>query len=100
MNAKELKSMSDREFIVEIWGNAGSAVLEAIDAQEKKVMSMKDFLSHCTACGGNWGGMLLTGIQRLWPSVYDAIPDDMGFMAWSGICTTLTLLGVTNDKEG
>ena len=90
----EIKNMSNEEFIVEIWGDAGKAVLTAIDAQDKTTMTFKDFLSHCTACGGNWGGMLLTGIRELWPAVYDAIPDDMGFMAWNGLCITLALLGV------
>lgn len=89
----------DRDYIVEIWKDSGEAVLTAIDAQDKTTMTMKDFLSHCTPCGGNWGGMLLTGIQRLWPAVYDAIPDNMGCFAWSGICTTLVLLGVKTDED-
>lgn len=99
MTMNELKSLSDRDFIPAIWGKAGKAVLTAIDAQDKTSMTMKEFLSHCTACGGNWGGMLLTGIQKLWPAVYDAIPDNMGFMAWNGICTTLILLGVKTKEE-
>lgn len=88
----------NRKFIIDIWEEAGQNVLTAIDAQNKIPMTFKDFLSHCTACGGNWGGMLLTGIQRLWPAVYDAIPDNMGFMAWNGICTTLALLGVKTEE--
>lgn len=99
MTMNELKPLSDRNFILAIWGEAGKAVLTAIDAQDKTSMTMKEFLSHCTACGGNWGGMLLTGIQKLWPAVYDAIPDNMGFMAWNGICTTLILLGVKTEEE-
>ena len=90
--------MKDRNYLVEIWHDAGHAVLTAIDAQDKSPMTMKDFLSHCTACGGNWGEMLLTGIRELWPDVYDAIPDDMGHYAWNGICTTLVLLGVKTDE--
>lgn len=81
----------DRNFISKIWS---SNVLAIIDQQETASMTMKDFLDHCTACGGNWGGMLLTGIRELYPDVYDAIPDNMGPFAWSGICTTLKLLGV------
>lgn len=54
----------------------------------------KDFLSHCTACGGDWGAMLLTGINELWPKVYEAIPDDMGLFAWPCIINTIECLGV------
>ena len=58
-----------------------------------------NFLKHCTACGGNWGGMLLTGIKELWPKVWDAIPDDMGSFAWAGIINTLILCGVEMPKD-
>lgn len=81
----------NREHLASLWGND---ILAVIDKQETTPMTMKDFLTHCTACGGNWGGMLLTGIHELWPEVWEAIPDDMGVFAWSGICTTLALLNV------
>lgn len=28
-------------------------------------MTLKEYLQHCTACGGNWSLMLFTGLQRL-----------------------------------
>lgn len=92
MTAQQLAEMSEREFVSYIWGNS---VLEAIDRQTTSPMTMSQFLDHCTACGGNWGGMILTGLQELYPEVYDAIPDKMGMFAWRGICDTITLLGVT-----
>lgn len=61
--------------------------------------TFKNFLGHCTACGGNWGGMLLTGIKELWPNVWDAIPNDMGVYAWISLCATLTLCGVDTSEE-
>ena len=27
-------------------------------SETKVVMSMKDFMNQCTACGGNWGGKI------------------------------------------
>ena len=87
-------NIQDRDYIAKIWGNK---VLSAIDNQHTVPMTMDQFLDHCTACGGNWGGMLLTGVQKLYPEVYDAIPDDMGHFAWSGICTTIKLLGVISE---
>ena len=92
--AAELRDMPDRDFISVIWGEA---VIQAVDAQDTTPMTIQDFLSHCTACGGNWGGMLLTGMRELFPAVYDAIPDNMGVFAWNGICATLNLLGVVSD---
>lgn len=91
MTIQELKNLSERDFIAHIWGNT---VLTAIDNQTTVPITMDDFLKHCTACGGNWGGMLLTGLKELYPEVYNAIPDDMGHFAWRGICDTLTLLNV------
>jgi hypothetical protein len=95
MTISELKDLSEREQISALWGDT---VLEVIDRQHTTTMHMRDFLTHCTACGGNWGGMLLTGIQELYPEVYDAIPDDMGCFAWMCICNTLILLGVQTEE--
>ena len=91
MTITDLKALSDREFLAYNWGDN---ILAVIDKQNKVTMTMKDFLSHCTACGGNWGGMLLTGINELWPEVWEAIPDDMGMFAWRCLCDTLVMLGV------
>lgn len=91
MTIAELNALSDREYLAYNWGDK---VLTVIDRQNTAPMTMKDFLSHCTACGGNWGGMLLTGIKELWPEVWEAIPDDMGMFAWNCLCNTIKLLGV------
>lgn len=87
-------ALNEQEFISKHWGED---ILMVIDKQETSPMTMKDFLSHCTACGGNWGGMLLTGIKELWPAVWDAIPDNMGHHSFICLCITLTLLGVEQD---
>lgn len=61
--------------------------------------SFDEFLNHCTACGGNWGGMLLTGIKKLFPKVYDAIPDNMGKFAFAALISTLKLCGVIFEED-
>lgn len=33
-------------------------------------MTLKEFLSHCTACGGDWVSMLLSGIEECYPNEY------------------------------
>jgi len=86
-----------QEDLVENWGEA---VVMECRKFEPLNMNCSEFLKHCTACGGNWGGMLLTGVRELRPSVWDVIPDDMGWNAWVHICHTLILLGVDTSDEG
>ena len=80
--------------LVENWGDQGKVVI-ALAFQEKKFDGdMKTFLKFCTACGGNWGGMFLSGVRSLYPEVWDAIPEDMGVFAFGNILNVLILLGV------
>ena len=83
-----------QEMLVEYWGKDGENVIETCHKFEPLNMECKEFLTHCTACGGNWGGMLLSGLSKLRPEIWDKIPDDMGVMAWGCICSTLILSGV------
>ena len=76
------------------WGRNGEKVVAECFKADTKEMSCDEFLYHCSACGGNWGGMLLTGVKRLYPEVWNAIPDDMGHNAWSCIIATLKLLKI------
>lgn len=85
-----------RDFIMENWGKN---VLEVIDSCEPLNITFSQFLDHCVACGGNWGGMLLSGLRKLRPEIWEAIPDDMGLYAWRCICETLVLAGVIMEEE-
>lgn len=38
-------------------------------------MTFNDFLKHCTACGGNWTAMLMTGIEEVAPDMFEKMPD-------------------------
>lgn len=93
-----LDQLADDDFLVACWKEDGIKVLETINAQSTTPMTMDDFLLHCTACGGDWGGMLLTGIKALYPEVYNAIPDEMGHFAWRCICTVVELLKVEVEQ--
>lgn len=81
-------------FLVENWGEDGKKVIETCFRMNPFNDSFDTFLNHCTACGGNWGGMLLTGIKALYPEVWDVIPSDMGINVWPCLLYTLLLLGV------
>lgn len=84
------------EFITAQWGEkvADDIYCAAIDQNQYQEMSLRDFLSNCTACGGNWGGMLLTGIKKVYPLVWNIIPDDMGMNVFTCLCAVLEVCGV------
>jgi hypothetical protein len=92
-----LDQLSGDEFLVATWKEDGIKVLEVIVAQHTTPMTTDEFLNHCTACGGDWGAMLLTGIKALYPEVYNAIPDNMGHFAWRCLCEVLELLQVKGE---
>ena len=86
--------MTFYEAIEEVKNKWGDNVLIKTCLVHKTPMSFDEFLTHCTCCGGNWGGMLLTGIHELYPEVWDIIPEDMGWNPFHTICAMLVLLGV------
>ena len=70
-------------------------------------MSMKEFLSNCTACGGNWVAMLLSGIKVVFPNDYETVVaevDKIGFghggiKAFEYVCDWLADHGIINEEE-
>ena len=91
----ELNTLASRECLAELWGTDATKVLSVIDSLDTTPMSGNDFLNHCTPCGGNWCALLLSGIKALYPTVWEAIPDDMGNHAFHAIGTVLELLKIT-----
>ena len=95
-----LKMIQDAQNqIVNSWGKDGEKVIEECAKVTSFNNGSKAFLEHCRACGGNWGGMLLSGIRELYPEVWDAIPEDMGVFAWACICSVLILCGVDTREQ-
>lgn len=88
-----------QDFLVDYWGEDGKKVIVEAFSIPKYNKPFSEFLNECSTCGGNWGGMLLTGVKRLWPNVYDAIPEQMGHFAWNAILYTLLLCGVDTTSE-
>lgn len=80
------------DIVRERWGEE---VAYRIFIASKYPMTFEQFLSqHCYETGGDWGKMLLTGIEKLWPRVYDAIPNYMGSNCFETIMYTLYCLGI------
>ena len=71
------------------------------------IMSMKDFMNKCTACGGNWGAMLLTGIKRVFPYNYEEVEKEYNSMDFSHggvypfmfLCEWLTAHGIYSEDK-
>lgn len=89
---KEIKTA--QEYLIDQWSEKGEEVadkcLHAIPFGD----SFSNFLNHCIACGGNWTRMILTGVKKLYPDVWDSIPDDLGSNAFECMRSVLILLGV------
>lgn len=99
-----MKKMINKErnelFLIEWWGHEYAAkVMTAIENDNTDSMSFSEFINHCTAMGGDWGSMFLTGIHKLYPEVWEAIPDEMGVNAFNCICSVLELCGVVIIEE-
>lgn len=92
------KIIAAQNTISEFWGEDGKRVIAEAARVTPFNKGIKEFLDHCTACGGNWGGMLLTGLKELYLNVWEAIPDDMGPFAWQCICSTMILCGVDDEE--
>ena len=87
-----------QNYLVKNWEEDGKKVIEACFHVNPFNDTFSNFLSNCSACGGNWGGMLLTGIRKVFPTVYEVIPNDMGVFAWACLCYTLMLCGVDTSE--
>lgn len=46
-------------------------------------MKMSEFMKNCTAYGGNWGAMLLTGIAEVFPDKYKEVEEHYNSMNFS-----------------
>ena len=57
--------MAIHDSLIEAWGENGKEVFCACWCAPKFNYTLERFLNHCTAQGGNWGGMLLSGIKAL-----------------------------------
>lgn len=71
-------------------------VLSAI-AEEHTAVLGDDFVKKCTACGGNWTRMFMTGMKVLFPKTWEAMPDrTYGFL---DIIEVLLRLGVDFSEK-
>lgn len=93
------------QHIIDEWGAeiGGRVVNEACLVRHVAPFNggTKEFLDHCVCCGGNWGGMFLSGIEKLYPYVYAAIPDHMGATgneAFINIIYVMMLCGVDTSR--
>ena len=57
------------QHIIDEWGAdvGGKVVHEAYNVRHTQPFEggTKEFLDHCVCCGGNWGGMFLSGLEEL-----------------------------------
>lgn len=84
-----------QEKLVQHWGEDGKRVIEKCHKVNPYNKLFEVFIrEECSCCGGDWGAMILTGIRRLYPDVYDAIPNHMGMYAFILLCYICLLCGI------
>ena len=89
------------EFLIAHWKEAGKKVVEECHDVIPYDDTFAEFLKHeCTTCGGDWGKWVLSGIKLVFPEVWEAVPDNMGFFAWECIVYTALLCGVDTTDQG
>ena len=92
--------MSGKEFCID-----GACIPESElkDMKATKKMSMKEFLSHCYASGGNWTAMLMSGIRNLseknndFKMIYDSMPGDKEY-SFADVLELIDPLVETREK--
>lgn len=83
-----------KDLLIEEWGADGVKVIQATKKVKKFDGTLNEFLDNCTACGGNFTGMYLTGLEKLYPSVVETIPTHLGKNSFYCICAIMTLCGI------
>ena len=77
-----------------VWKNDGLKIATEIYSLNPQGMSSEDFLKYCTVDKNSTLHTLLSGIQKLFPEVWAAIPEDMGYSAIRGVRSILNLLNI------
>jgi hypothetical protein len=93
------------QWLIDEWGAevGGKVVNEASFARHTDPFlgGCDDFLDHCYMCGGNWVAMYLSGLKKIYPRVYDALPEELGEngnAAFLNVAYVLMLCGVDTSK--
>lgn len=80
------------------WGaEIADEIMDRVFEAPSVNITWKEFISkRCIACGGAWVTRIATGIRSIAPSVWDALPDNMGepFHAFCLLCDLAMILGV------
>lgn len=50
-------------------------MLKAVATRTLQLLRDEFIKKDCTACGGNWTAMILSGIKKRWPEYYETMPD-------------------------
>lgn len=87
-----------RKILTECWGvDKADEIFAMCYTTTKFPMTVDKFTTFCVSCGGDLNNMLLSGVRKLYPEIYTAVPDKLGknsSEAFASVCNLLILLGV------
>jgi len=90
-NYQNIINLEPKAFVELMWGKQ---VLESIDNETISPISKNDFLDNYCISSTSLLQMNLSGIKKLYPKVYDAIPDKLGDFALKCSFDVLELLQI------
>lgn len=83
-----------QSYIILFWKEDGEKVIEACKKITPFNGGFRSFIKYCSDNTDDLTDKLLSGIQRLFPEVRNAIPKDLGLTPFICVYTLLTLCGV------
>lgn len=75
------------------FGESGNDIINAAFNDHNK-MSFWEFIGACSGCNGDWVEIVISGIDKLFPEVYSALPENLGPNALEKLTKVLILCGV------
>lgn len=95
----------DEDFIISVWGQAGKNVLD-IARNMNLGMKISDFQDCCDiprffspelTSAGEWFSIFMSGLKKVAPDIWDAIPSNPGAHGLDAICCVMTMIGITEE---
>ncbi len=96
LSIREVNKLLPQEKILALWGLDGYAILKYIDTLELTVYNFRDFIRNdCYMCS-DYGQVILSGIRKKFPVVYEMIPEDMGICSLDCLFALAYVLKIRN----
>lgn len=98
-NAKEINTLSPEETLLALWGLDGYAILKYVESIDLKKYDLETFLTQDCISTSDFGQLILSGLKKVFPTVYRMIPEDMSVFAFVALYELLYILNVRKKED-